>query len=169
MASGNKAGKNIFTSIFYASFVKWMSSEPFVLLFMYKQCVHGELAREAVFIFTVDFLELWKFNFFNSTCLYTILTPSIMKFYGKVKHLYWRAPVSVKLDKNAWIGHTSHLIADESHFYRFWKRALGVPCYSTNREIHVYHSASSLPFSKAHQISWNSVSRYSHICQGIHR
>lgn len=169
MASGNKAGKNIFTSIFYASFVKWMSSEPFVLLFMYKQSVHGELAREAVFIFTVDFLELWKFNFFNSIYWYTVLTPSVMKFYGKVKHLYRRVPVSVKSDKSAWIGHTSHLIADESHFYRFWKRALGVPCYSTNREIHVYQPASFLPFPRAHQIVWNSVSRYSYICWRFQR
>lgn len=55
MASGNKAGKNIFTSIFCASFVKWVISKPFISLFMDKQFVHGELAREAVFIFTVDF------------------------------------------------------------------------------------------------------------------
>lgn len=55
MASDNKAGKNIFTSIFCASFVKWVISQPFISLFMDKQFVHGELAREAVFIFTVDF------------------------------------------------------------------------------------------------------------------
>jgi hypothetical protein len=92
MASGNKAGKNIFTSIFYASFVKWMGVGPFISLFMYKQSVHGELARKAVFTFTVDFLELWKLNFVNSICFYIVLTLSVMEFYGKMKHLCWRVP-----------------------------------------------------------------------------
>lgn len=154
IASCNKAGKTIFTSICYASCVKWMSSELFISLFMYKWSVHGELAREAVYIFTVDFLELWKLHFFNSMCLYT------MKFYGKVRHFYWRVPVSVKLDKSAWIGHSSHPTADESHFYGFWKKSLGVSCCSTNRKNYVFHLVSLLPFPRAHQIAWNTIGRY---------
>lgn len=148
---------------FYAFFVKRVSLEPFISLFMYKQSVHGELAREAVFIFTVDFLELWKLNFFNSICFYIVLTHSVMRFYGKVKHLYWRVPALVKLDKSAWIGHTSHSIANESHFYRFWKRAWGVLCYNINREILIFHLASFLPFLSASQNAWNKIHRYSYI------
>lgn len=126
MASGNETGKNVFTSIFYASFVKGMSLEPFIALFTQTQSVHAELAGEPVFIFTVDFLELWKLNFFNSICFPIVVTHCVMKFYGEVKHLPWRVPASVELDGTAWIGHTSHSVTEESCFQRAWKRTLGV-------------------------------------------
>lgn len=86
-----------------------MSLEPFIALFTDKQTLHAELPEESVFIFTVDALELWKLNFFTSICFFIVVTHCVMNFYGEVKHLPWRVPASVELERNTRIGHTSIL------------------------------------------------------------
>lgn len=74
-------------------------------------------------------LTFWnykKLNLFSSISFSVVVTHSVMRFYGEVKHVPWRVPASVELDGAARIGHTSLFVGEESSFQRAWKRTLRV-------------------------------------------